>query len=59
MKVWLKDEETGVECGVNRDGDLFLGDDRSGCNLPDTSENRERILSAFYRLAKKRGEQDA
>lgn len=36
-----------LECGINNDGDLFLGDDRGGYNLPDTPENRERILNDF------------
>ena len=45
MKIFA--EANGVSCGVNDDGDLFLGNDRSGYNLPDTPENREYILSDF------------
>ncbi len=49
MEVWLKDIKTGIECGVNNDGDLFLGNDRSGYNLPDTPRNREKIVKEFCR----------
>lgn len=35
--------------GVNDDGDLFLGDDKSGYNLPDTTENWERVKADFDR----------
>lgn len=47
MQVWKRDERTGIECGINDDGELYLGDDRSGFNLPDTEENREVILRDF------------
>ena len=49
MTIWRKDEETGLECGINDDGNLFLGNDCSGYNLPDTPENREYILNDFDR----------
>ena len=47
MVIWRRDERTGLECGINDDGELFLGNDRSGFNLPDTEENRESILRDF------------
>lgn len=47
IEVWMKDEKTGIECGLNGDGDLFLGDNYSGYNLRDTPENRERIINDF------------
>ena len=47
MVIWRRDERTGIECGINDDGELFLGNDRSGFNLPDTEENREAILRDF------------
>ena len=47
MQIWKRDERTGIECGINDDGELYLGDDRSGFNLPDTEENREVILRDF------------
>jgi hypothetical protein len=49
IEVWIKDEKTGIECGLNCDGDLFLGDKESGYNLRDTPENRERIINDFCR----------
>jgi hypothetical protein len=47
MVIWRRDERTGIEVGINDDGELFLGNDRSGFNLPDTEENREVILRDF------------
>ena len=44
----------GLECGINADGNLFLGDDRSGYNLPDTTENREFVLADFERYKENR-----
>ena len=52
IKVWMRDERTGIECGINADGELFLGDDSSGYNLPDTPENREYIRRDFYRYTR-------
>lgn len=49
MTIWRKDEVTGLSCGINDFGELFLGDDNSGYNLPDTPENREYILNDFDR----------
>lgn len=51
IEVWMKDEKTGIECGLNGDGDLFLGDSYSGYNLRDTPENRERIINDFCRYS--------
>jgi hypothetical protein len=47
MIIWRRDEVTGITCGINDDGVLFLGNDYSGYNLPDTPENREYILNDF------------
>ena len=52
IKVWMRDERTGIECGINADGELFLGDDSSGYNLPDTPENREYIRRDFIRYTR-------
>lgn len=49
MEIWLRDEKTGIECGLNNDGELFLGDDKSGYNLDDTPENREYVIKDFCR----------
>lgn len=47
MEIWLKDEKTSIECGINKDGELFLGDKDSGYNLPDTVNNREKVIEDF------------
>jgi len=47
MQIWRRDERTGIEIGVNTDGELFLGNDQSGFNLPDTEENRSILLRDF------------
>ena len=47
MEIWRRDERTGIEVGINDDGELFLGDNRSGFNLPDTEENRSILLRVF------------
>ena len=47
MTIFKENKETGLQCGVNDYGNLFLGNDRSGCILPDTLENRERVLAEF------------
>ncbi len=46
-KIWLKDERTGIVCGINKQGELFLGNNESGSNLPDTLGNREKIIDYF------------
>lgn len=47
-----RDELTGLECGINDFGELFLANESSGYNLPDTPENREYILNDFDRRNK-------
>ena len=47
MTILRHDEKTGIQCGINDYGELFLGNDRSGYNLPYTSENLEYILADF------------
>ena len=47
MIIFKENPKTGLMCGVNDFGELFLGDDRSGYNLLDTPDNREYILSDF------------
>lgn len=47
MIVFKENKETGMSCGVNDYGDLFIGDDESGFNLPDTPGNRMYILKQF------------
>lgn len=47
MEIFREDKETGISCGVNDRGDLFLGDSKSGYNMKNTPENRDHILSDF------------
>lgn len=54
MEIFRMDKETGLSCGVNDLGDLFLGDSRSGYNLKDTPYNRDYILSDFDAWNKRR-----
>lgn len=49
MIIWKEDKKTGVSCGINDNGDLFLGNDYSGYNIVDTKENRELVLKDFER----------
>lgn len=63
MKILYEDKSTGISAGVNDDGELFLGNDSSGYNLPDTPRNRERIRRDFERytqpsVAAKKGRKD-
>lgn len=50
MMIFETDKETGISCGINDGGDLFLGNGKSGYNLPDTRENMAYILHDFERL---------
>lgn len=47
MMIFKENKVTGLQCGINDKGDLFLGDDESGYNLPDTPENRDCVLADF------------
>jgi len=47
MTIFKENTRTGLQCGVNDDGDLFLGDSRSGYNLPNTPDNKEYIMADF------------
>ena len=49
MEVWKRCEITEIECGINSEGNLFLGNSVTGYNLPDTPENRQRVLADFER----------
>ena len=53
MTILYRDADTGPEAGINDDGDLFLGDDKSGYNLHDTPENRRYIERDFVRYTGK------
>lgn len=47
MEIFREDKETGISCGVNDLGDLFLGDSKSGYTMKNTPENRDYILADF------------
>lgn len=51
MEIWKKFDT--LECGVNDDGNLFLGDNTGGFNLPYTNENKWYILEEFERTLEK------
>lgn len=47
MTIFKEDKVRGIACGINDSGELFVGGNRSGYNLPDTPENREKVLKDF------------
>lgn len=47
MLIFKEDIRTGVSCGLNDFGELFFGNSHSGYNLPDTPDNRARVLADF------------
>jgi hypothetical protein len=47
MIIFKENKGTGLSCGINDNGELFLGDDKSGYNLQDTPDNRDYILRDF------------
>ena len=47
MIIFKENKHTGLQCGINDWGELFLGDNRSGYNMPDTPDNRKYILNDF------------
>lgn len=48
MKIFKENKQLGLQCGINDDGKLFLGDMYSGYTMEDNSENREILLDDFY-----------
>lgn len=56
MIIFKENKKTGLSCGINDNGDLFLGDRESGYNLPDTEENRAYVKADFdyYNQGEKR-----
>lgn len=47
MTIFKENKETGLSCGINDNGDLFLGDKESGYNLPYSEENKLFVLNDF------------
>ncbi len=54
MIIFAEDKESGISCGINDDGDLFFGNEKSGYTLPDTRENMAYILHDFERQTGRR-----
>ena len=46
-RIFQRDEQTGIQCGINDLGRLFLGDRLCWYNMEDTPENREKLLAAY------------
>lgn len=46
-EIFKRDEQTGIQCGINDLGRLFLGDRLCWYNMEDTPENREKLLADF------------
>jgi hypothetical protein len=53
MIIFKENKETGFSCGANDYGELFLGNDNGGYNLPDTEENRDYVKADFDYYNKK------
>lgn len=50
MIIFKENKTTGLSCGVNDWGELFIGDDKSVANFLDTPKNRKYILQLFKHL---------
>ena len=60
MRTILKrDDATGIQCGINGADELFLGDSICWYTIPDTPENRERVLQEWaYSVEQKKAAQE-
>lgn len=45
--IWLRDDKTGLQCGINAEGDLYLSTETTGYSLKDSKENRKKIIREF------------
>lgn len=45
--IWLRDDKTGLQCGINAEGDLYLSNESTGYSLKDSKENRKEIIREF------------
>ena len=50
ITYFKKNDETGLSCGINANGELFCGDENSGYNLPNTPANKRKVLKDFDEL---------
>mgnify|MGYP006864371515 CR=1 FL=1 len=54
-EILKRDEQTGIQYGVNDMGQLFIGDRLCWFTAEDTPENREKMLAEFeYSVQQKR-----
>ena len=47
MIIFKENKKTGLQCGLNDFDELFFFFFRSGYNLPNTEENKRKILQDF------------
>lgn len=57
--ILKRDDQTGIQCGINGADELFLGDSICWYTMPDTPENRERVLQEWaYSVEQKKAAQE-
>ena len=57
--ILRRDDQTGIQCGINGADELFLGDSICWYTMPDTPENRERVLQEWaYSVEQKKAAQE-
>lgn len=47
MIIFKENKTTGLQCGINDFGEVFLCDSKSGYNLPYTEENMNLVKCDF------------
>ena len=52
--IFRRDEQTGIQCGINDLGRLFIGDKLCWYNMEDTPANREKLLADFEESVEQR-----
>ena len=53
-EIFRRDEQTGIQCGINDLGRLFIGDKLCWYNMENTPENREKLLADFEESVEQR-----
>ena len=53
-EIFRRDEQTGIQCGINYLGRLFIGDRLCWYNMEDTPANREKLLADFEESVEQR-----
>lgn len=57
--IFRRDGQTGIQCGINDAGDLFIGDAVCWRTMPDTPENRDWVLQDWaYSVEQKKAAQE-